>query len=155
MNSNQEYVLDFVIPAGQPGLSSLCFVKFNNATSAGNVSINSNITLPSTSTDYRLDSNSVTINEAGYYEITFCGKINRNSANQEIHVNLRQDDAGVITNMPGMSGQWIDGSQVIHFSQTTVYQFQNPITLRVTVSITGPTNFNAEALNLIIRKLPF
>lgn len=57
--------------------------------------------------------------------------------------------------MPGMSGQWIDGSQVIHFSQTTVYQFQTPITLRVTVSITGPTNFNAEALNLIIRKLPF
>ena len=73
MNSNNEYLLDFVIPAGPTGpagLVSLCYVQFDNTSSVGNMTINTNTILSINSTDY-----TITINNPGYYEITFCGKL--------------------------------------------------------------------------------
>lgn len=54
-----------------------------------------------------------------------------------------------------MSGQWMDGSQVIHFSQTSVYNFDNAVIFSVVVSINGTTTFNVGSVNLVIKKLPF
>ena len=65
------------------------------------------------------------------------------------------DNSGVPTEMPGMSGQWKDGSQVIHFSQTSIYEFEKSIILSVIVSTNGTTTFNVSSLNLVIKRLPF
>lgn len=161
MQSNGEYILDFVIPAGPTGpigpsgISSLCYANFNNATSVGNMTINTNIILPINSIDYTITSNTIHINQPGYYEITFCGKIDINTANKIIDVKLMCDKSGVTTEMPGMSGQWKDGSQVIHFSQTSIYQFDESVIFTVSVSTNGTTTFNVGSVNLIIKKLPF
>ena len=161
MDSNGEYILDFVIPSGPTGptgpagLSSLCYVNFEDTVSAGDMATDTNIVLPLNSTDYTIGSNTIRINQPGYYEITFCGKIDMNSANKEIDVKLIWDNSGVPTQMPGMSGQWKDGSQVIHFSQTSIYSFDKSIILSVLVSVNGTTTFNVGSVNLIIKKLPF
>lgn len=161
MHSNSDYELDFVIPSGPTGptgpagLSSLCYIRFNNTTSVGDMTVNTNTILPTNSTDYTVTSNTININKSGYYEITICGKIDRNTANKEINVKLMCNDSGVTTEMPGMSGQWLDGSQVIHFSQTSIYQFENSVILSIVVSVNGTTTFNISSINLIIKKLPF
>lgn len=162
MRSNMEYTLDFVIPAGPTGpmgptgVTNLCFIKFADSSNVGNMSIDTNIILPTNTSSYTVTSNTVTINETGYYEITFCGKIDRNPANKRIDVNLMSTISGVTTEMSGMSGQWFaESSQVIHFSQTSIYQFENPITFSVSIAINGTTAFNVSSVNLLIKKLPF
>ena len=161
MHSSNEYRLDFVIPAGPTGptgptgLSSLCCVKFEDTTSTGNMTIGSNKIFPDSSTDYTIGSNIITINQTGNYELTFCGIIDINTANKIITVTLTCNKSGVTIEMPGMSGQWKDGTQAIHFSQTEIYQFEPSTTLGVDITVNGTTTFNVNSVNLIIKKLPF
>lgn len=161
MHASNEYRLDFVIPrgatgpTGPSGLSSLCYVEFDDTTTTGNMAVAENRIFPSSSTDYTVDSNTVTINQTGNYEITFCGRIGRNTANKIIDVQLMCNRLGTAINMPGMSGQWKDGTQVIHFSQTGIYSLEPSTTFVVLVTMNETTNFNINAVNLIIKKLPF
>lgn len=161
MQSSNEYRLDFVIPAGPigptgpSGLSSLCYVRFNDATSTGDMTIKTNRLFPDNSTDYTISGNTIIINQMGNYEITFCGIIDMNTANKIISVALNCNESGVPIEMPGMSGQWKDGTQAIHFSQTEIYQFEPTTTLSVNVTVNGTTTFNVNSVNLIIKKLPF
>ena len=158
MHSNNEYRLDFTIPAGPTGpagLPSLCYVSFDDTTSTGNMIIGTDRIFPSSSTDYTINSNTIMINQTGIYEITFCGRIGRNTANKIIEVKLICNRFGVAIDMPGMSGQWKDGTQVIHFSQTGIYQFEPSTTFNVLVTINETTTFNVNSVNLIIKKLPF
>ena len=70
MHSNGEYILDFVIPAGPTGptgFSSLCYIKFDDTTSIGNVAIDTNIILPTSCNKYVLTSNTICINKPVYY----------------------------------------------------------------------------------------
>ena len=96
--SSNEYTLDFVIPAGPTGpvgpsgVSSLCYVQFADSTSTGNMLIGTSTILPITSTDYIVSPNTIQINSPGYYEIVFCGKINRNTANKQIDVHVIMEE---------------------------------------------------------------
>lgn len=161
MQASNEYRLDFVIPAGPTGptgptgLPSLCYVKFDDTSSTGNMAISSNRIFPAGSTDYTIGSNTITINQTGNYEITFCGIIDMNTTNKIITVKLTCSKSGVPIEMPGMSGQWKDGTQAIHFSQTEIYPFEPSTTLSVDITVNGTTTFNVNSVNLIIKRLPF
>ena len=156
-----DYTLDFVIPSGPTGptgpagLPSLCFVKFADITSSGNMTIDETKIFPNGTSDYVVTSDTVTIQESGNYEVTFCGKIDTNSANTVVEVKLMGEMSGTTMELPGMSGKWKDGTQMIHFSQTSVYQFQSTMVFHVVVTLAASTNFQVSAINLIIKKLPF
>ena len=161
MNRNDTYVLDFVIPQGPfgamgtPNLESLCFVSFDSITSQNHIRINHSILLPENSNFYHLTDQTITIVEAGIYEITFCGVIDENVDQQNIVIWLRSESLGVTTNLPEMYGRWNSGTQNSYFSQTSIFSFDEPQTLSLFIEVPGATNFLIQFVNLVVRKLPF
>ena len=153
---DNEYRLDFSIPAGPTGpsgLSSTCFINYTTATQAGTMQIQTSKIFPINSDNYEITSDSVIIKESGIYEITFCGKIDKNTSNKAITVTLGNQNGENFEPFPGMYGKWNDGTQMIDFSQTNVYQFDSSQTLKVSVSIQASTNFSVSYTNLIFKKL--
>lgn len=86
MRSNDEYILDFVIPAGPTGptgpsgLPSLCYVNFDEATTVGNMLVNTSTILPTSSNNYTITSDTVSINQRGpWYVWSMDGWFSSNS----------------------------------------------------------------------------
>lgn len=154
-----EYILDFQIPTGatgpmgQPSLESVCFIQYASSTVVGNLSIEKQLLLPIDNHYNVIDSN-VTV-ASGVYEITFCGVIDTNPNQNDILVQLKKESLGVVSDMVGMFGRWNGGTQNSYFSQTNVFQFENPQVLSVSVETQSSAVFSVNAVHLVIRKLPF
>lgn len=160
MNDITEYTLNFVIPQGPTGPKgsslpgSICCINFSSADTSKVMSIENSQIYPSNSPNYQVNSNSIIILTPGNYEMSICGKIDQ-STNVGITVELEQEENGTYTRIPGMYGTWKDGTQMVHFSQTTVCTFTKATTLRVRITTTANGNINITFVNLIIKKIDF
>ncbi len=150
-----EYVLDFVIPAGETGPNPpLCYIDYNTTTNAKRLSIKGTKIFHSNN-DFTVNAdNSLTI-IPGTYEITFCGKIECNGNFQrDITVSLHEILGGGISQpVEGMSIVLSPGMSYIHFSETRILTFPDPEDIFVLISNNNTEPVTVSMGSLILRKI--
>lgn len=149
-----EYALNFVIPAGPTGpqpASDICFISYSEVRTNGNLPIQSSKVLPLDNPSYKLGTDSVTVSK-GIYEITFCGFLEKSVLSDQVLLSLRVAQNNSYTTLPDM-GIKLQNVTETRFSSTGVFEFPSDIKLEAYLGRVGSGSLSATSVNLLIRKL--
>lgn len=149
-----EYALNFVIPAGPTGpqpISDVCFISYSEVRTNGNLPIQSSKVFPQNNSCYKLGTDSVTVAK-GVYELTFCGCIEKSVLSDQVLLSLRVAQNNTYTTLPDM-GIKLQSITETRFSTTGVFEFPSDIKLETYLGRVGTGSLSATSVNLLIKKL--
>lgn len=158
---SENYVIDFVIPSGEigptgptgPGIEqNICFISYGYKTSNGYLNIESSRLIPTSSPNYIINGNKLTI-EPGLYEITYCGSLKKTGSSQAAINLVTVSENGATTVLPDMGIYLGIESQSTYFSTTAIFEFPKNLDLYVQLSQLNATSIEADSVNVIIKKL--
>lgn len=158
-----EYELDFVIPCGVTGptgptgpkdAQDICFASYTETRTTGDMNIQNSILLPKQNDTYTLSQQSITVEKNGIYEVTFCGILEGQGINNDMNILLLDSKNGNATTLPDMSVKLPTGQQILHFSETSLYEITlAPREFIVQFVYFGTGTASASSVNVTIKKL--
>ncbi len=158
MNLDSDYTLDFIIPEGPTGpvgpigITAIFYTNLENTSSVGYLTLVRTTIVPSNTNLFTYTNNTILLNEVGYYEISFSGRLKEAGSNTTAFVIIKTEDNGVEENFMTIS---LDNSQEIYFSQTKILKANSSVRLVIEFSKISTSNGILENANLIIKKFPY
>lgn len=158
MDLDSDYTLDFIIPEGPTGptgpigITAILYTNFENATSASYLTLIRTNVVPENFNIFAFTNNTIFLNEIGYYEISFSGRLKETGSTTSSSVIIKTEDNGVEENFITIS---LDNSQEIYFSQTKILKANSSVRLVIEFNKSSTSNGILENANLIIKKFPY
>ncbi len=152
-----EYILDFSVPQGPTGPMGpnypICYVDYNTVNGGKYLTIKSVKTIHSNG-EFTRDDNGIYV-EAGTYEITFCGKMEMDSAFQkEVSVGIQEDlGGGYSSPIEGMKAIMPVGTLCMHFSETRILEFDDRTDLVIMLFNQNANPLVVSMGSLILKKI--
>lgn len=169
MNKEGDYALNFVLPVSSIGATGpigltgptgpdasqdLLYVNFEDASTNTKLGIKNDYIFPTNSAIFSVQNDQIFLNEPGYYEYIFSGKLNGTATDSRvpnITVTLRENSLSSGFDTISLS----TGTEEMAFSRTKLINIQSRKEIRFTLSVNGVANAGVEMAKLIIRYLKF
>lgn len=159
-DNTEDYVLNFVIPAGETGPTGpmgpklpICYVNYNTSNNDKNLTIN-NAEMFNSNGEFSVNDDILTVNP-GTYEITFCGKIEvKGTFQNNIMVALHESLGGGFSQpISGMIMILPTGTNCMHFSETRIINFDNTKNIFVIITNNNSVSATVSMGSLILKKI--
>lgn len=160
MKETADYLINFSIPQSPTGPTgpgtenNICFASYEYRTTNGNLRIESSRVIPIDSKTYTIEQNRIIV-EAGLYEITYCGTLQKNGgSNSQVTLNLQvTSNNGSTTVLPDMGIHLDQNANYTIFSNTAIFDIPQRINLQVYLVQFNSTSIESDSVNVIIKKL--
>lgn len=147
-----EYRLNFVIPRGKDGkssISAIAIIGFNNTSTAGNLQIQGTTIVPSNTQVFSIQNNQITVKELGFYEFTISGLLRKNVDSEIGILTVISEENGTQENLIKIE---LQNTNEIYFSQEKIINILSKKNIFLTLQASS-TNISVQNINLILKKL--